>query len=59
MAASKTLTPEQRRDRARKAGRAAHSLDAHIKAVVDRAPELNPEQVARLRAVFAPAVSHR
>lgn len=57
MAASKTLTPEQRTERARKAGRAAHSLDVHIRAVVDRAPELTADQVAKLRAVFAPVVN--
>ncbi|TWG13471.1 hypothetical protein FHX75_13515 [Micromonospora palomenae] len=57
MAASKTLTPEQRRERARKAGRAAHSIDAHVRAVVDRAPELTADQVAKLRAIFAPAVN--
>lgn len=60
MAASKTLTPEQRIERARKAGQASalkrSTLDYHINKVVDRAPELTPEQTDRLRAIFGGAV---
>jgi hypothetical protein len=48
MAASTSLTPEQRRERARNAGRAGHTLDAYVQRVVDRAPELTPEQRDRL-----------
>lgn len=51
MAASKNLTAEQRRERARKA-----HLASCVAAVVARAPELTPEQAAKLRAVFAPAL---
>lgn len=54
MAASTTLTPEQRTERARKAALARHSLDTYVKTVVDRAPELTLEQKSRLRAIFAP-----
>lgn len=60
MAASKTLTPEQRTERARKAGQASArvrlSLEHHVKAVVDRAPELTPDQLAKLRTLFGGAV---
>lgn len=55
MAASTTLTPEQRSDRARKAAAARHSLDTYVKTVVDRAPELSESQRSRLAAIFAPA----
>jgi hypothetical protein len=55
VAASKTLTPEQRTERASKAARARNSLDCYVKQVVDRAPELTPEQVAKLRTILAPA----
>ncbi|MFC3500820.1 hypothetical protein ACFOOK_07550 [Micromonospora krabiensis] len=44
-------TPEQRREIARKA-----HLASAVNAVVNRAPELSADQVAKLRAVFAPAV---
>jgi hypothetical protein len=53
VAASKTLTPEQRRERARKAGAASHSLDRFVNAIVNRAPELTPEQIAKLRPILA------
>lgn len=45
-----SLTPEQRKEISRKA-----YLAGAVKAVVERAPELTPEQAAKLRAVFAPA----
>ncbi|NBE84585.1 hypothetical protein [Micromonospora rubida] len=52
--AARTLTqrttPEWRRERARKA-----HLAAAVKAVVERAPELTPEQTAKLRAIFGGA----
>jgi hypothetical protein len=69
MAASKTLTPEQRTERARKAGRASQArltpqqrqesaakarLSAAVNAVVGRMGELTPEQRESLRAIFAP-----
>lgn len=55
MAASKTLSPEQRRERARRAGKAAHSLDSYVRQVVDRAPELTPEQIDKLKTIFGSA----
>ena len=53
MAASTSLTPAQRTERARKAALARTSLDTYVKTIVDRAPELNAEQRARLAAIFA------
>lgn len=44
--------PEFRRARARKAAAARHSLDTYVKAVVDRAPELTPQQRARLATLL-------
>ena len=49
MAASKTLNAEQRRERARKA-----QFAAAVNTVVRRAPELSPDQAAKLRAIFGP-----
>jgi enoyl-CoA hydratase/carnithine racemase len=46
------MTAEQRRESARRA-----YLAGAVNAVVARAPELSADQVARLRAVFAPAVN--
>lgn len=48
LAAHAAMTPEQRTERARKA-----HLASAVNAVVNRAPELTPDQVAKLRAVFA------
>lgn len=45
-------TPEQRQKTASRG-----HLAASVSAVVARAPELTPDQLARLRALFAPAVS--
>jgi hypothetical protein len=63
---SKLDDPQWRIERARKAGRAGavatkqvwHEarIAAAVDAVVAAAPELRPDQVSRLRAVFAPAV---
>ncbi|MEV0898370.1 hypothetical protein [Actinoplanes sp. NPDC049802] len=50
-ARSEKLTPEQRREQARRA-----HLAGAVKAVVDRAPELTPEQVSKLRTLFGGAV---
>jgi hypothetical protein len=55
VAASKTLTPAERSERARKAAQVRHSLDTYVNAVVAKAPELNDAQRAKLRALFAPA----
>lgn len=55
-------TPEWRKERARRAHlagavKAVRGADpAEIQAIVDAAPPLTPDQAARLRAVFAPAV---
>lgn len=57
MAASTTLTPEQRTERARKAAAARTGVDYHINAILAAAPkitDLSDEQVAKLRALFAP-----
>lgn len=43
-------TPEQRREAMRKV-----RLSAAVKAIVDGAPELTPDQAARLRAIFGSA----
>jgi hypothetical protein len=55
MAAPKTLTPEQRSERARKAASARTTVDAHIRALVDAAPEFTDEQLQRLTVLLAPA----
>lgn len=55
MAASKTLTKQQRIERARKGAAAVNSLDGLIRRVVRRAPELRPEHVEQLRALLPPA----
>ena len=44
--------PEYRHKRARKAAAARHSLDAYIRSIVDRAPELTPAQRDRLAVVL-------
>jgi hypothetical protein len=54
MAASKTLTREQRVERARRAAQARESLDRHVAKVVEQAPALTAEQVERLRGLLTP-----
>ena len=44
--------PAYRRARAKKAAERRHSLDTYIKSIVDRAPELTPEQIDRLTALL-------
>jgi hypothetical protein len=44
----KQADPAYRRDRASKAGRAAHSLAAHVRAIVAKAAELTGEQREQL-----------
>lgn len=46
--------PEFRRERAIKAARASHSIDAHIRAIVNRSAELTAEHAAILRLLLAP-----
>lgn len=53
MATSTSMSPEWRQERARKGAAARHSLETYVSAVVKRAPELTPEQVAKLRAALA------
>lgn len=53
-ARAENLSPARRREIARQA-----HLAGAVKAVVDRAPELTPEQTAKLRAVFASAADGR
>lgn len=55
MAASKTLSPAQRTERARNAGHASQSTDTLINRLVARAPALTDEQRARLAALLAPS----
>jgi len=52
----KQADPEFRRARARKAALARHSTDALIDSIVAKAPELTPEQVAKLRPLVDVAV---
>jgi hypothetical protein len=47
-----TIDPQVAHDRASKAGRASHSLDSYVKRIVDRAPELTPEQRDRLAVLL-------
>ena len=54
MAASKTLTRTQRAERARKAALARTSTDAHIRAIVERAPRLTPAQREQLALLLHP-----
>ncbi|GAA1649189.1 hypothetical protein GCM10009679_62910 [Saccharothrix algeriensis] len=44
-------SPEERKEHARRA-----YLVGAVRTVVDRAPELTDDQMARLRALFAPAL---
>lgn len=50
----KLADPAWREERARKAALASHSLDAHVKAIVDRAPELTPAQREQLALLLRP-----
>jgi hypothetical protein len=52
MAASKTLTPQQRIERASKAGKASHTPDAYIRQLADVAGDLTDEQARRIIAVL-------
>jgi hypothetical protein len=54
MAASKLDDPTWRKERARKAGQAAQSLDAQVERIVKNWPKLSDAQVAKLRALFTP-----
>lgn len=47
-------SPEVRRERAQKARAAQLSIDHYVQKIVDRAPELTPEQCDRLRALLRP-----
>ena len=46
---------KERRKIARRAGKARHSTDVYIKALVDRAPELTPAQRDKLATLLRPA----
>ena len=54
-AAAAKRTPEQRREIARHAYMTG-AVNSVVNSVVDGAPDLTPSQLARLRALFAPAV---
>lgn len=51
--AGATKDPEFRRERARKASRAAHSVETLVATLVRRAPELTENSRAQLRALLA------
>jgi hypothetical protein len=58
LAASTTLTPEQRSERSAAAARARWDsdpagIDAHIDALVRRAAAMTPEQTAKIGRLFA------
>lgn len=57
MAASTTLTPEQRRERARKAALARTTVDAHINALVKAAPSKPTAERTRLASKLALAAA--
>ena len=59
MAASKTLTKRERLERAREAGRKSQSIDGWITRIVNRAPDLSPEHIERLRAILPPVEHDR
>jgi hypothetical protein len=48
---SRALTTEEARELAGK----RHSLDTYIKSIVDRAPELTPDQKSKLAAALRPS----
>lgn len=50
---SKNLSPEQRVERARKAALARTTTDAHVRALVDKAPPLTQEQREALALLLA------
>jgi hypothetical protein len=50
----KLADPQFRRARASKAARASHSVDAHIRALVDAWPPLTPQQRETLRLILHP-----
>jgi hypothetical protein len=51
MAASTTLTPIERQERARKAAAESHSLDAIIRRLQRRSAELTQDQIDALREI--------
>ncbi len=56
----KLSDPVFRQERARKAGIASQTIDAHIAAIVRRAGKLTPEQAERLRSLLpAPAADRQ
>ena len=48
-------SPEVRRERAQKARAAQLSVDHYVQKIVERAPELTPEHLDRLRTLLVPA----
>lgn len=52
LAAASKRTQQQRKDISQRA-----RLAAAVNTVVGRAPDLTPDQITRLRAVFAPALN--
>lgn len=52
----KLADPEFRQERARKAALASHSLDAHVRRLVESAPELSPEQRDRIAVALRASI---
>lgn len=50
--------PEYRRERAAKAGKAGHTVDAYVKQVLARAPELTEAHRQQLREMLQPFATH-
>ena len=50
----KILDPEFTRERASKAAKAQHSLDAYVNRIVRDAPDLTPEHAEQLRSILPP-----
>ena len=51
------INPRVARERAAAGGRASQTVDAYITRIVNRAPELTPEQRRAVQMTFAHAVS--
>jgi hypothetical protein len=49
------INPRVARERAALGGKASQTLDAHITRIVNRAPELTPEQRDRLATLLRPS----
>jgi hypothetical protein len=59
MAASTTLTPEQRSERARNAGKAAQSPETYAQRLVRDWPTLTASQKATISAALRPVLTEK